>query len=200
MRPGVLDRGADDAGEQVGVQRALGEDRAERDRQPGVVLPPRAEVDQRRQAVRRVGEARLVDDQAGVEAAVPHRRHDLGERNDLDARRRLTGRPEPEQQVRRRALGRHRDGAPGHAVDVAAGEDERPAAAAQRAAGRQQPVALQQPRQRGVGHLHHVVRAALGRGVRDVDVGVGHLDRRARPRSARAPRRGRRRCRSGRVE
>ena len=74
------------------VERAPGQDRAERDRQPGVGLPPVAEVDQRRQPVRAVGEPRLVDDQAGVDQAVAHRRHDLGERHDRRSVDRRPGR------------------------------------------------------------------------------------------------------------
>ena len=78
-----------------------------------------------------------------------------------------------------------------------ADQHERPAAAAERAAARQQLVLVQQPRQRRVAHLHQVEPAVERRGVGHVDVGVGHVDSAARRRPGRARARGRRRCRSG---
>lgn len=46
-----------------------GQDGAERNRQPGVGLPPLAQVDQGGEAVSRIGEPGLVDHQSGVVAA-----------------------------------------------------------------------------------------------------------------------------------
>ena len=53
-----------------------------------------------------------MDDEAGIDEAVPHGGHDLVERHDhdfADAARNVLCRPEAEQQVRGRALARHGD-------------------------------------------------------------------------------------------
>ena len=148
---------------------------------PGGRLPVLAHVGELVQPVVLVGEAGLVDDEAGVDLAVPHRGHDLVERHDHDladpAGHRVR-RPQPEQQVRGRALARHRDRppasgpAPGSRVSTS-GPQPRP----ERAAAGQQRVLVEHPRQHGVRHLQHVELAALGHAVGDVDVGEGDVER-----------------------
>ena len=85
----------------------------------------------------------------------------------------LVLRPEPEEQVGGGLPAGDRD--PGAGQRIAPGRhDERPAAAAQRPARRQQRVVGEQRRQRGVGHLDDVAAAGCGPAVEHVDVGVGH--------------------------
>src|SRR5205823_5315558 len=77
VRPGLPYRLADPSGRGHRVDRVpLGEDRAERDRQPGLALPPLAEVGRRDQPVPLVGEPGLVDDQPAVVPSVGDPGHD----------------------------------------------------------------------------------------------------------------------------
>ena len=132
------------------------------------------------QAVVLVREAGLVDDESGVDLAVPHGGHDLVERHhdDLaDAAGHVVRGPQPEQQVRRRASrSARRPSCPVRSDARLAGQHQRAAAAAQRAAAGQQRVVVEDPRQHGVRHLQHVELAALGHAVGDVDVGEGHVE------------------------
>ena len=147
--PGHPHRVADPAGRLARVDgAALGEDRAERDRQSGLRLPPVAQVGEGVQAVPLEGEPGLVDDQARVVPSGRDRGHDLVERHDDDLRRWAVGRPEPHQQVRRGAVARHRHPPAGERRRGrrVADQYQRTAAAAQRAAGREKVVPAQQPR------------------------------------------------------
>ena len=129
--------------------------------------------------------------------ALGDRRHDLVER----AAPRSTRRPGPAPRAGR--AGTRWSARPGIATRgagqrIAPGRhDERPAAAAQRAARRQQRVVGEQRRQRGVGDLDDVARPGGRPLVQHVDVGVETARPAARPGSARPPARGRRTCRSG---
>ena len=60
-------------------QRAIDDDTAERNRGAGLGLPVLPEIDDLLEALGRVGEAVLVNDQAGVERPVEHRTFDLRE-------------------------------------------------------------------------------------------------------------------------
>ena len=84
---------------------------------------------------------------------------------------------------------------PARSAPVAPGEHQRPAAAPQRPAAGQQLVVVEQPRQRGVAHLHQVELALRRGGVGDVDVGERHVDGGRARRPARARGRERRTCR-----
>ena len=72
VREGVLDRGSDrhlGGGDGRVVEVGAGEDARPAAPAARVLLPPRAEVGDRDEAVVRVGEAALVDDQPGVDLA-----------------------------------------------------------------------------------------------------------------------------------
>ena len=180
--PGRPDRGADrvrQPGQGLSAQRAPGDDRAERDRQPGGPLPVLAHVGELVQPVVLVREARLVDDQSGIDLPVAHRRHDLVEGHDhdlADPAGHGVRRPQAEEEIGGRRLAGHRDRP---AAQIRAGlprQHERAAAPAQRAAAGQQGVVVEDVRQYGVRHLQHVRLAALGHAVGDVDVRERHVE------------------------
>ncbi|MNW55920.1 hypothetical protein D3C74_336120 [compost metagenome] len=94
--PGILQRAANPASDGLVVQIAAGDDRTERDGQPGVALPPAAEISQEIKAIGRIGESGFMDDEPCIDLPVTHRRHNLieGQDNDLGrAARHLLCRP-----------------------------------------------------------------------------------------------------------
>ncbi len=163
--------------ERGAVEPTPADDRPQRNGQAGLGLPPVAQVRHQREPVGRVGEPRLMDDQAGVVSPVPYRRHDFFEGQDVDVADPMSQRPQPEQQVGGCAHPRYRDACARQVVPAAAGgEHERSAATSQGTAGGQQLVGVQQPRQCGVGDLHQIVEAGGGAGVQHIDVREGHRD------------------------
>ena len=149
---------------------------------PVSALPPLAEVDERGQAVPRVREPRLVDDQPSVVAPIGHARHDLVERHDLDLRGSNVRGPESEQQIGGRPVAGDGHRTAGErcrsvVVDRILDEHQRAAAAPERTAAGQQLVCPEEPRQRRITDFDQVERTVERGRIGHVHVGIGHIDR-----------------------
>src|SRR3984885_1841596 len=162
---------------------AAHENRAERDRVARLVLPPVAQIDHFFQTRLLVGEPRLVDDQPGGNFFVRNRIDDRVEAH----LHRLGLAPERQAQQceRRRRAARNRErriaGEIGQQrrlrVDAGARDDERSAAAAERAARAQDAVFAEQRRDRAVADLRELELARARGAVERLDVVEHDVDR-----------------------
>ena len=161
-----------DAADHIRRKLAAGDDPAERNRKPGLLLPVLAEVEDLVQALRRVGKAVLVDDHARVGGAGQHGAFDVGE----DHLRLVRGRRkrEPEEEVRGRVLAGNRNRELTRRdlfdVDLAFRDEQRAAVPSERASRVQGHVAIGAERERMVAELRDVQPAGKCRAIQRFDV------------------------------
>ena len=158
------------------------QDRPERNRQQRHVLPPLAQVGNRDQPGIAIGEARLVNDQPGIDLAVRDCGYDPIEAHLHGLRTRAERKLQ--QHERRRALSRNRDPLAREFAEEwgrfgGARDQQRAAAAPDRAAGGENAIAIHQKRNRAVAHFGELELAARRRLVEFLDVGEmgAHLRR-----------------------
>ncbi len=181
MRERILDAAAHHAIDpplNVGRQAPPRDDPAQRNRHPGLRLPELAEIDNLAQPLRLVGEPVLVDDHPRVDAPVHHRPLDVGEEH-LDGVARLRER-QGEQEVGGREPAGNGD-AQAAARDVGGGngtprDQQRPAIAAERAAGIEQDVSPGAVRVGVETELGDVDVAREGAMIQRLDVGERHAE------------------------